>query len=243
MADPLTPPDPGTTFGLLAALCEPVRRDLYFFVAGRDGWVSRDDAAAALGLRRGLVAHHLDRLADVGLVDVEYRRLTGRSGPGAGRPSKLYRRAEVEFLLAIPARNTALMGQLLAEALARAGPAADSVRRRLRAIAHKTGRDIGARARRPRSDAQRHSAFVDLLSSHGYEPRAGDGALRLVNCPYEPIAEHERDVVCNTNLALVRGVAEALGLPRSRCSLRPPEGGCCVQVSPWPAGSNVAPDG
>ena len=80
------PSDAGATLERLVALSDPVRRDLYLFVVGRGGWVSRTEAADALELRPGLVAHHLDRLAEDGLLDVEYRRLTGRSGPGAGRP-------------------------------------------------------------------------------------------------------------------------------------------------------------
>jgi predicted ArsR family transcriptional regulator len=40
---------------------------------------------------RNLAAFHLDRMASTGLLTVEYRRLTGRSGRGAGRPAKLYR--------------------------------------------------------------------------------------------------------------------------------------------------------
>src|SRR5688500_8556513 len=101
VADLQPPPDAGATLDRLLALCEPARRDLYFFVADHGGWVSRDEAAAGVGLRRGLVAHHLDRLAEDGLLETTYRRLTGRSGPGAGRPAKLYRRADATFELSI----------------------------------------------------------------------------------------------------------------------------------------------
>lgn len=243
MTDALRPADLASTLARLTALCVPVRRDLYFYVVRRGRWVSRDEAAEAFGLRRGSVARHLDQLADVGLVDVDYQRLTGRSGPGAGRPSKLYRRSDVELVLTIPPRNTALMGRLLAEALAGGGPAAESVRRGLRAVAHEAGREIGANDGAMRSDAERREALVGLLSSYGYEPRSGDGTLRLTNCPYEPIADRQRDLVCNTNLALIAGVVEAVGLSPSNCSLRSPNGGCCVRVAPWAAGSIAALDG
>jgi predicted ArsR family transcriptional regulator len=115
------PSDAGATFDRLIALCEPARRDLYFFIAGRRDWVSRDEAAEAVGLRRGLVAHHLDRLANDGLLEVDYRRLTGRSGAGAGRSAKLYRRADVDLELSIPPRNPNLVGSLLADAVKSAG--------------------------------------------------------------------------------------------------------------------------
>ena len=81
----------------LASLNEPMRRRLYGYLADQDTGVSRETAAAALGLSRSVVAFHLDKLADLGLLDVEFRRPEGRGGPGAGRPAKLYRRAAGEI--------------------------------------------------------------------------------------------------------------------------------------------------
>src|SRR3954465_4235620 len=76
----------------VAALAEPTRRRLYEYVVRRPHPVSRDDVAGALGLPRPTAAFHLDRLVADGLLDVHYERRTGRTGPGAGRPAKLYRR-------------------------------------------------------------------------------------------------------------------------------------------------------
>src|SRR3954449_4357048 len=76
----------------VAALAEPTRRRLYDHVVRQAAPVSRDEAAAAGGVPRPTVAFHLDRLVDDGLLDVVFERRTGRTGPGAGRPSKLYRR-------------------------------------------------------------------------------------------------------------------------------------------------------
>ena len=223
------------TFDRLAALCEPARRDLYFFVVGRGGWVSRSEAAEALNLRRGLVAHHLDRLADDGLLEVEYRRLTGRSGPGAGRPAKLYRRADTQFELTIPPRNPALVGLLLTDAVARAGREAEPVRRTLLDAARDAGGEVGSRASAGRSDDDRRRALAGLLAAYGYAPYAAAGELSLANCPYEPLSEKDRDLVCAMNLALVEGAVAGVGLRRASCSLRPPTpGGCCVHVMPWP---------
>src|SRR3954462_9711428 len=77
----------------LAPLAEPMRRRLYLHVATSAEAVGRDEAAAAVGISRALAAFHLDRLVDEGLLDTEFLRRSGRSGPGAGRPAKLYRRA------------------------------------------------------------------------------------------------------------------------------------------------------
>jgi len=80
----------------VAALGEPARRALYEWVAASGRAVGRDEAATAVGVTRALAAFHLDRLVRDGLLIPEYRRLTGRTGPGAGRPAKLYRRAPRE---------------------------------------------------------------------------------------------------------------------------------------------------
>ena len=59
------------------------------------GPVSRDDGGrGASACPRATAAFHLDRLVDDGLLDVHFERRTGRTGPGAGRPAKLYRRAD-----------------------------------------------------------------------------------------------------------------------------------------------------
>ena len=70
----------------LAVLAEPLRRRLYLHVAGQPAPVGRDAAATALGIARSLAAFHLDRLVEAGLLATEFKRLSGRSGPGAGRP-------------------------------------------------------------------------------------------------------------------------------------------------------------
>ena len=227
------PSDAGATFDRLVALCDPVRRDLYFFVVGREGWVSRTEAADALGLRPGLVAHHLDRLAKDGLLDVEHRRLTGRSGPGAGRPAKLYRRTDAACELTIPPRNLGLVGQLLIDAVGRVGRRADPVRRALLDTARDAGVAAGRRSRRAGG-----GGFADLLGTLGYAPRSADGELSLTNCPYKLAADQDRQLVCSMNLALVEGVMSGIGLEGAGCSLQAPEpGSCCVRVAPWPVAS------
>src|SRR4051794_23204350 len=103
----------------ISALSEPNRRALYDYVVERRDWVSREQAAEALGLQRGIAAHHLDRLADDGLLQIDYRRLNNRRGPGAGRPAKVYRRAASEVGVSLPPRDYELAGMLLADAAER----------------------------------------------------------------------------------------------------------------------------
>src|SRR5919202_3194136 len=120
----------------VSALEDPARRALLEFVGAADGAVSRDDAAQALGLTRRATAFHLDRLAEAGLLEVEYRRLTGRSGPGAGRPSKLYRRPAGEVAVSVPERHYDLAGDLLAAAVEESTRTGEPARDALLRLAH-----------------------------------------------------------------------------------------------------------
>ncbi|HEX7744207.1 MAG TPA: helix-turn-helix domain-containing protein, partial [Micromonosporaceae bacterium] len=86
----------------VGALMEPARRALYLYVAAQPDAVSREQAANAVDLPLHSVKFHLDRLLEEGLLEVEFRRVSGRTGPGAGRPSKLYRRSSRQLLVSLP---------------------------------------------------------------------------------------------------------------------------------------------
>src|SRR5438093_620002 len=135
----------------IASLDEPVRRGLYCYVARQRRDVGRGEAARALRISRALAAFHLDKLVRQGLLDTSYRRLTGRRGPGAGRPAKLYRRSAHQLDLTLPRRRYELAGRMLAQALTEArSPAAV---RALRRAARNLGRSLGADASRGRRGA------------------------------------------------------------------------------------------
>jgi predicted ArsR family transcriptional regulator len=70
----------------VAALAEPVRRALYRFVAAQRGPVTRDQASVGVGIPRHTAKFHLDRLVEDGLLEVDFKRLSGREGP-EGRSS------------------------------------------------------------------------------------------------------------------------------------------------------------
>ena len=102
-------------FSVFALLDDPVRRRLYDYVVAQDHGVSRSEAAEAVGIQRTLAAFHLDRLVETALLDVTFRRPAGRSGPGAGRPAKLYRRGPGEYQVSVPPRTDRKAAELLAE--------------------------------------------------------------------------------------------------------------------------------
>ncbi len=209
----------------MAALDQPVRRELHALLAAAPGWTTRDDAATALGLARSVAAFHLDKLADAGVVDVRFERTGGRSGPGAGRPSKLYRLRGDEVAASVPDRRYDLAGSLLAEAVAESARSGLPVRDCLRAAARDAGRSIGREA----GDAP---DVGEVLEGLGYEPRADDGeGIVLVNCPFHRLAEEQRALVCGMNLDFVEGLLDGMTPGAAMTArLEPVDGFCCVRI-------------
>lgn len=126
----------------VASLDQPVRRLLYDLLAARDAWTSRDEAASALDVPRSVAAFHLDKLADAGVVAVTFERTSGRAGPGAGRPAKLYRLVADEVSASMPDRHYDLAGQLLAAAVVESTASGVPVDESLHRIAREAGRTM-----------------------------------------------------------------------------------------------------
>src|SRR5919202_726872 len=100
----------------VAALEEPTRARIFAFVRAPGRPVSRRDVAAELGISPKLAAFHLDTLEDRNLVRTHFARPEGRSGPGAGRPSKMYEATGEVVEVSIPPRRYDVAGRLLIEA-------------------------------------------------------------------------------------------------------------------------------
>lgn len=219
----------------VAALNDPIRRALYLYVANTTDAVGREQAAAAVGVQRALAAFHLDKLTELGLLDVEFRRLTGRSGPGAGRPAKLYRRSALQIDVSLPPRKYDLVGRMLAEAIEAAGRTGNPVRDELAGVSYSIGRLLGEevveRAGKRPSKAKQRQALLDVLASYGFEPRIQAGDVVLANCPFHALAQQFRDLVCGMNLELLKGIRSVLSLDAAELQprLEPEPGQCCVK--------------
>jgi predicted ArsR family transcriptional regulator len=202
---------------IVACLNDPIRRRLYEAVAGSQQPLGRDQAAAQVGVSRQVAAYHLDRLAEDGLVEVEFRRLSGRSGPGAGRPSKLYRRSQADHQVSVPPRRYALAARILLDAV-RDG---EVDRGAIEAAAHRTGEELG------------EAGLAAALVANGYEPVDEAGEIRFRNCPFHLLRERDRQTVCELNLALVEGIIEGSGV-EAEAVLAPEDGYCCVRLRTEP---------
>ena len=169
----------------LVAAADPDLRDALLYARRQVEPFTADDAAKRLDVHRNVARSRLDRLADAGLLTVTYERRTGRTGPGAGRPAKVYRVApELEAIEFPPRRFDELVAALVEElpeaALRRAGA--------------QFGRQLAAAAGlRPVRDVVRALGRVcEAVRSLGYQASLvsveGDRAvISTPTCPLRPL--------------------------------------------------------
>jgi predicted ArsR family transcriptional regulator len=210
----------------IALLADPIRWALYRFVAASEHDVGRDEAARGVGASRPVVAYHLDRLAEEGLLEVGFRRLSGRQGPGAGRTAKVYRRSDRQIDLTLPPRRYRRVGGILAAALERLPEEARGP------VVAEAARQEGARL--AAADAGNDDGLPTLLASlsqHGYEPVAADGEVRLRNCPFHLLAQQHRELVCGINVELIGALKDNLAFGEFEAVYDPRTGWCCVVIS------------
>lgn len=208
----------------LAALADPVRGRIYEFVRTASAAVGRNAVAEALGLPRNTVAFQLDKLAEEGLLEIEFRRVNGLDGPGSGRPAKLYAPRFGELSASIPRREYGLAAELMAQAIDVSTTAGIPVAEALAQAARDKGRQIGASP----------GPLTGTLERHGYRPwENAEGSLELLDCPFHLLAENHSDTVCSMNLELLGAVIEGSAAPYRACPDTPRRTGhCCVRLDP-----------
>ncbi|HET8562067.1 MAG TPA: helix-turn-helix domain-containing protein [Marmoricola sp.] len=219
--------DFASSVAAIGALADPVRRRLYDYVASCSDAVGREQAAEAAGVPLHSARFHLDRLVEEGLLEVEFRRLSGRSGPGAGRPAKLYRRGSREVAVSIPGRSYDLVGGVLAAAVERS-LAGDPLPGALAGEARAAGRRAAATYDGHGADELDRTAAV--LADEGFEPAREQDDLVLRNCPFDALARRHPELVCGINLDYVGGLLEGLGCRHASACLDPAPDRCCVRV-------------
>jgi len=214
----------------VASLDEPTRRRIYAYVGAQDAPVSRDDVAVALDVPRRTAAFHLDRLSELGLLAVSFARRTGRNGPGAGRPAKLYQRSTRDVAVSLPPRDYDLAGRLLAGAMVQAQQTGERPREVLDRQARALGRAMGRKRSVGSAGQGAIVVLTSLLEDHGFEPRSVAGDIVLQNCPFHALAQEQAELVCGMNLHLLVGVLEGLGTTGLQARLDPGLSRCCVRL-------------
>jgi predicted ArsR family transcriptional regulator len=164
-------------------------RAAVLFVRSQAGPVSADDLAAHSGVHRTVARGRLERLVDAGLLDVAFERRSGRSGPGAGRPTKLYGVRPETTTLEFPQRRyDRLLGHLLAALPEREREPT------LTRVGVDFARDLTATAalgpiRGVRSAADRACAALGKLGFQAVVSEAGDDSVTITTptCPLRPL--------------------------------------------------------
>jgi predicted ArsR family transcriptional regulator len=251
-AEPRDPTSPlSRSIAAIAALDDQLRRNMYRFVRQAHRAVSREEAAATVGISRKLAAFHLDKLVSVGLLRADLRPPTGTGK--VGRRPKVYLPTNLDIRLTIPPRCHDLLADLLIEAVRCERPDEDARTAALR-VAHERGEQLGMAgrdSRRPeRLGTERTLTIAGrTLSEFGFEPqRATPVCLRLRNCPFHPLAAKAPELVCGMTHAFVSGYLVGLDVPATvHAALVPRAGECCVEVrstafdDPPPDSSVAAP--
>ncbi|MGW4564823.1 helix-turn-helix transcriptional regulator [Streptomyces sp. NPDC004561] len=219
----------------VSVLGDESRRRMFTFIRRAGRAVTRDEAAASVGISRKLAAFHLDKLVDVGLLRARYE------SPGGirkvGRKPKVYEPTDAQITVSIPDRRHELLADLLLDAVLTEGADENATQAAVRS-AEDRGRHLGEAARdetRPgRLGPERGlTACERLLDEYGYEPvRETPTRLRLRNCPFHPLAAKAPELVCGMNKAFLSGYLRGLEVNGVQAVLAPEPGECCVRLGP-----------
>jgi predicted ArsR family transcriptional regulator len=224
----------------IAALDDDLRWGMYEHIRAAGRPVTRDEAAAAVGISRKLAAFHLDKLVDAGALRAHYEQVG--EARKVGRVPKVYEPSPVDIRVSIPRRSHDLLASILMDAvLSDQGGQADqggqgNIGDAVRRAAHDTGERIGAeermRTRPGRLGAERAlSVAGKLLKERGFEPaRESPGCLRLRNCPFHPLTATAPDLVCGLNHAFISGMMDGLQASGVDAVRDPRAGECCVEL-------------
>jgi predicted ArsR family transcriptional regulator len=178
-------------------------RRMLLFARGRRDPFTAADAATALEVHPNVARGRLDRLVETGLLAVAYERRTGRSGPGSGRPSKVYRVAPELHGIEFPDRRLSeLIGLLIKRIPARGRP------RALREAGEDFGRNLAvASGLKPsRSVTTGLERLCNALGGLGFQAsvasvHGGEAELASPTCPLRPLV-----VRCDDAGAIDRGM-------------------------------------
>jgi predicted ArsR family transcriptional regulator len=192
---------------VLKALGDNTRYAIYLELARSASPLSTIEIAETLGLHANTVRPHLERMREVGLLDVEVE-----ARGSVGRPQHRYSLAADAPSLGLEPAAFPLLARLLVSAAAGAGIGGDDAA----AASREQGRAMAARSMASRSGPGTCAqALTRALDELGFDPAtAGDGELSTIaftHCPYRELAEAHPELVCHLHRGLVEGFVEEHG--------------------------------
>jgi predicted ArsR family transcriptional regulator len=192
----------------LAGVGSPGLREAFLYARGQNGAVTADDLAVACGIHRNVARSRLERLVAVGLLEAGYERRSGRAGPGAGRPAKIYSVVPELEAIEFPARRYEALVGLLVAALA-PGERSD----RLRDVGLSFGRQLadGAGLRPARTIQTGFERMCGAVRRLGYQAtlegvEAGRAVIGTATCPLRPLVR-ARPELAEIDRAMWAGLA------------------------------------
>lgn len=204
-----------------ASLVDPVRRALYKALIRSPVPLTRDELVKRFNLAPTTASFHLERMVRDGLLDTESRKLGPRTGPGSGRPSKLYKPALDEVQLSVPAREYELAGRMLASAIEASAETGETVEEALAAVAYAEGQRRGLLA----------GNLEKALTDNGYEPETDGQGLVLCNCPFRRLATDHTRLVCGLSAALLQGTLDGCNDKQHQVVAAPIGSACCARLT------------
>jgi predicted ArsR family transcriptional regulator len=189
------------------ALGDNTRYAIYLELARSSIPLSTMEVADSLELHPNTVRPHLERMRDVGLLEVEVD-----SQGTVGRPHHRYSLAAESPSLGLEPAAFRLLARLLASVAAVAGVDQELVA----SVGRTEGRSAGS-ARAAAGTQSCLEALVDELADLGFDPAVGDdGAITTVaftRCPFQELAGAFPELVCHLHRGIVEGLVQ--GVPNS----------------------------
>lgn len=211
---------------VLKVLGDDTRYAIYTHLARSAEPLCTQDLADALGLHPNTVRPHLERMRDVGLVEVD----TGSRG-GVGRPQHRYSLSASAPSLGLQPPMMPVLATMILELAERMGATRDD--------AYRLGREQGTSAARlrPATAGDGLAALVADLDDGGFAPCVhstdhASSVITIAHCPFRSLAQDHAEVVCAMHQGMVEGFADTVG-DIDVCDFRPlaDSGACQVAVS------------
>ena len=188
---------------ILKALGDNTRYAIYLELARSPLPLSTAEVAEVLDLHVNTVRPHLERMRDVGLLDVR-----SEASGGVGRPQHLYSLAADAPALGLEPSPFPMLARVLLAAAGEAGLDPEELA--------DAGRDQGrADARGWPDDTEPIEALIVEQARLGFDPEVidlDDGAvMAFAHCPFRELAEAHPELVCRLHCGLVEGLVDELG--------------------------------
>jgi len=190
---------------VLKALGDNTRYAIYLELVRSPSPRSTAEVAELLDLHANTVRPHLERMREVGLLDVE---VDARGS--VGRPQHRYCVAAGAPTLGLEPPAFPLLSRMLVELAASAGISPDDAA----AAGAVQGRAM-AQERPDDQTAQCGAALVAALAELGFDPATASDdqvvTVAFTHCPFRQLAEAHPEVVCNLHRGLVEGFVAQRG--------------------------------